>query len=211
MFRSSPTRLALLTPIFTVLMMATPANAQLLYCCVIQGKKICGDSLPNQCVGHPYKIRGPGGKLVRDVDGYLTPEQQKAKEELEIKKKEEEARRKEQARLDAALLATYSSESEIVKGRNRMEAEFGAAIKAAEERVAAAEKRKAKVIGDPEFYKKRGLPEDLKRQVQDIDFEIKSQTELIDNKKKDMEAARKKFDDDQKRFADLKKRQAMRQ
>lgn len=194
---------------------AGEAAAQLLYCCEIKGsenkgKKICGDSLPNSCVGHPYTIRGPSGRLVRSVDGYLTPEQAKAKEEQEKRKKEEEMRRKEQARLDAALLATYSSEADLQKGRERMEAEFAASIQAAEGRVAAAEARKKKAIGDPEFYKKRGMPEDLKRQVQDIDFEIRSHRELIVGKNKDLEAARTKFDDDRKRFADLKKRQGVR-
>lgn len=186
------------------------ANAQLLFCCELKEKRLCGDSLPNQCVGHPYSVRGPGGRLVRQVDGYLTPEQQKKKDEEEKRRKEEEIKRKEQARLDAALLATYASTAEIDKGAERAEAEINAAIKAAESRIATAEGKKAKAVGDPEFYKRRGMPEELRRQVQDIDFEIRTQKELVENKKKDLEATRAKFAEDRARFADLKKRQTVR-
>lgn len=186
------------------------AEAQLLYCCELKEKRLCGDSLPALCVGQPYTVRGPGGKLVRQVDGYLTPEQQKKKEEDEKRRKEEEVKRKEQARLDAALLATYASTAEIDKGAERAESEITAGIKAAEARIAAAEAKKAKAVGDPEFYKRRGMPEELRRQVQDIDFEIRTQKELVENKKKDLEAARAKFAEDRARFADLKKRQSIR-
>lgn len=182
------------------------ASAQLLYCCEVKSKRTCGDALPPQCIGLHYTVRGPGGKLIRDVEAPLTPEQQKAKEELDKRKKEEEAARKEQARLDAALLATYSSEAEIDKGRERVEADLGAAIKTAEDRIAAAEKRKRTAIGDPELYKKRGMPEELKRKVQDIDFEIRTQTELLEGKKKDLDTARAKFADERQRYIDLKSR-----
>lgn len=199
-------------PITAVLLSAAllpePASAQLLYCCEVKGKRSCGDSLPPQCMGHPYAVRGPGGKLIKNVEAPLTPEQVKAKEALEKRQKEEEAARKEQARLDAALLATYSSEAEIDKRRERVEAEFSVDIKAAEAKIAAAEKKKRDAIGDPELYKKRGMPEELKRKVQDFDFEIRTQTDLINSKKKDLDVARAKFAEDRQRYLDLKTRRA---
>ena len=191
----------------STLFFSANVSAQLLYCCEIKSKRTCGDSLPPQCIGQAYTVRGPGGRLIKNVDAPLTPEQLKAREELDKRKKEEEVQRKEQARLDAALLATYSSEAEIEKGRERMEAEFSTSIKAAEGRIASAEKKKRDAIGDPELYKKRGMPEELKRKVQDIDFEISTQTELLNGKKKDLEAGRAKFAEDRQRYADLKSRQ----
>jgi hypothetical protein len=186
------------------------ASAQLLYCCEVKGSRTCGDSLPPKCIGRPYTVRGQGGKLIRNVAAPLTPQQLKAKAELEKRQKEEEAARKEQARLDSALLATYSSVAEIDKGRERAEKEFLDAIAAAEERIAVAEKRKRDAIGDPELYRKRGMPDDLKRKVQNFDFEIQVQTDLIESKKKDLEAARAKFALDRQRYVDLKERSAAR-
>lgn len=188
------------------LLMPQAAAAQLLYCCEINGKRSCGDAVPPQCVGKPYTVRGPGGRLVRSVEAALTPEQLKAKEDLEKRKKEEEAARKEQARLDSALLATYASEAEIDRGLARVEAGLMTQIGAAEAKIAAAEKRKRDAIGDPELYKKRGMPDDLKRKVQDIDFEIRTQTDLVEGKKKDLEAARAKFAGDRQRYVELKSR-----
>lgn len=192
--------------ILSAIVLPREAAAQMLYCCEIKGKRNCGDSLPPVCSGVPYTVRGPGGKLIRSVEAPLTPEQQKAREELDKRKKEEEAARKEQARLDAALLATYSSEAEIDKNRERTEAGFRTEIIAAEARIAAAEKRKRDAVGDPELYKKRGMPEELKRKVQDIDFEIRTQTELLEGKKKDLDAARAKFAEERQRYIDLKNR-----
>lgn len=192
--------------ILSAVLLPRDAAAQMLYCCEVKGKRNCGDSLPPVCSGVPYTVRGPGGKLIRKVEAPLTPEQQKVKDELDRKKKEEEVARKEQARLDAALLATYSSEAEIDKNRERTEAGFRTEIIAAEARIAAAEKRKRDAVGDPELYKKRGMPEELKRKVQDIDFEIRTQTELLDGKKKDLEAARAKFAEERQRYIDLKSR-----
>lgn len=210
---SKSLRLVLLTALpctamVSALLWPLSASAQMLYCCEAKGKRTCGDSLPEQCVGHPYSVRGPGGKLIRSVEAPLTPEQLKAKEELEKRKKEEEIARKEQARLDSALLATYSSEAEIDKGRERVETELGGAIKAAEGKLAAAEKRKRDTVGDPELYKKRGMPEELKRKVADIDFEIRTQNEVIAGKRKDLDAARAKFADERQRYVDLKARLA---
>ena len=182
------------------------ASAQLLYCCEVKGKRSCSDALPNQCIGYPYTVRGPGGKLIKSVEAPLTPEQLKAKQEAEKRKVIEEETRKEQARIDAALLATYSSEAEIDKGRERAESEILSAISAAETKVAAAEKKKSTAIGDPELYKKRGMPEDLKRKVQDIDFEIRTLTDLINDKKRDLDAVRTKYTDDKNRYLELKTR-----
>lgn len=186
------------------------ASAQLLYCCEVKGRRSCGDALPPQCFGLPYTVRSVGGRLVRSVEAPLTPEQLKAKEELEKRKKEEEAARKEQARLDSALLATYASEAEIDRGLARVEADFLTEITAAQAKIAAAEKRKRDAIGDPELYKKRGMPDDLKRKVQDIDYEIRTQSDLVESKKKDLETARAKFAADRQRYVELKNRRPSR-
>lgn len=213
-FELKPPRFVLAVPVvFSVAAMLVPvsgsAQTQLLYCCEVGGKRNCGDSLPAQCVGKAYSIRGPGGRLVRNVDAPMTPEQLKAREEIEKKKKEDELARKEQARLDAALLATYASEGEIDKHRERAEMAAQAEVKAAEDRIAAAEKKKRDAIGDPELYKKRGMPEDLKRKVREYDLEIRTQTELLEVKKKDLEGVRAKYVGERARYLELKSKLAV--
>jgi len=209
-----PTRLALAIPAAlcfatAIIPASVEAQEQLLYCCEIGGKRNCGDALPPQCVGKAYSIRGAGGRLIRNVDAPMTAEQLKVREQLEQKKKEDEIARKEQARQDAALLATYASEAEIDKHRERAEVAAQAEVKAAEDRIATAEKKKRDAIGDPELYKKRGMPEDLKRKVREYDLEIRTQTELLDVKKKDLEAVRAKYVGERARYLELKSKLAV--
>jgi hypothetical protein len=193
-----------------LLTLASPASAQLLYCCQdAKNNRTCGDSLPPICVGKPYTIRGPGGKLVRQVEAPLTAEQLKAREMLAEKKKAEDEAKFEQGRKDKALLSTYSSESEIDKARDRAEADIEASIKLAEQKVVELEKRKKTAIGDPEMFKKRGLPEDVKARVVSIDLEIKLQNELIEGKKKDLDATRIKYSEDKRRYQEIRERRTV--
>ena len=115
-----------------------PSQAQQLFCCQLQGKKVCGDRLPDQCVGKPHTVRGPGG-TVRQVDGMLTPEQRNQKEAEEKRKVAEKEAQAEQRRKDNALLATYMSERDIDAARQRAETDVQTAIKQAEEKIATAE------------------------------------------------------------------------
>lgn len=179
------------------------AAAQSLYCCqTAQGKKACGDRLPEQCIGRPYTIRGPGGKI-QHVEGMLSPEQRAAKQAADRQRKAEDEARAEQRRLDRALLATYASERDIDVARERAEKDLIAAIKQAEEKIAAAEKRIARFGREAEFYKGKELPDELRRGKQDAEYEIRAQRELITGKRKDLESVQSRFADEKRRYAEL--------
>lgn len=200
----SARRLLTLTTLATLLApWAFDAAAQSLYCCqTAQGKKACADRLPDQCIGRAYTIRQPGGKIQR-VEGMLSPEQRAAKQAADRQRKVEEEARAEQRRLDRALLATYASERDIDVARERAEKDLIAAIKQAEEKIAAAEKRIARYGREAEFYKDKGLPDDIRRGKQDAEFEIRAQRELIVSKRKDLEAMQARFADEKRRYSEL--------
>lgn len=179
-----------------------PAAAQQLFCCQVQGKKVCGDRLPDQCIGKPHSIRGPGG-VVRQVEGMLSPEQRAAREVEEKRKQAEKEALAEQKRRDSALLATYTSERDIDTARERAERDVQGAIKQAEEKISAGEKRRRKLDNEAEFYKGKELPENIRRNQKDIDFEIGAQRELIAAKKKDLDTIREKYDSEKRRFQEL--------
>lgn len=186
------------------------AAAQSLYCCqTTQGKKACGDRLPDQCIGRPYTIRGPGGKIQR-VEGMLSPEQRAAKEAADRQRKAEEEARAEQRRVDRALLATYANEADIDRARDRAATDLQVSIRQAEEKIAAAEKRLAKYAREAEFYKGKELPDDLRRGKQDAEFEIRAQRELIASKRKDLDAVQSRFAEEKRRYSELKNAQSRR-
>lgn len=179
-----------------------PAAAQQLFCCQAQGKKICGDRLPDQCIGKPHTVRGPGG-AVRQVEGMLSLEQRAAKDAEEKRKQAEQEAQAEQRRRDGALLATYTSERDIDTARERAEGDVQASIKQAAEKIGAAEKRRRKLDNEAEFYKGKEIPESVRRGQKDLDFEVGVQRELIAAKKKDLETIREKYATEKRRFQEL--------
>lgn len=183
-------------------MVATVAEAQLLYCCKDEkGSRTCGDSLPRACYGKPHTITGRGGRLLKRVDGPLSPEQIKAKKALADQKKADAIQEKAQARLDQALLATYANEAEIDKARERAENEILESIKPIEAKLEKLEQLRKKTADNSEHDK---------RALAGIDTDIKTQKGLIEGKKKDLESVRNKYSDEKRRYMDIQERRTIR-
>jgi hypothetical protein len=200
-------RSRLLAPI--ILLLATSAHgANEFYCChdPSSGRRVCGDTLPEQCRGRAYRVLDSGGNIVKEVGPPLTAEQ-KAEQAAENrrKKKQEEADR-ELRRRDQALLDTYSTPEDIDLAQKKAEADVNFAILAAIARIDTAQSKRKKFANEAEFYKKKTLPPDLDRELKAIDHEIKLQQDLLDLKKKDFETIKAKYDADRKRYFELTRR-----
>ncbi len=175
-------------------------------CCIDErGKQVCGDLLPQACYGRAYREISPNGMTVRQVEAPLTPEQRALRAVEERKKKEAEAAAREQHRLDQALLQTYGSEGDIEMMRRRAEADVVASIKAAMGKIDEAKLRRQKFENEAEFYKKRTLPPEVQKGLKDADFEIQAQENLIASKQKEMGAIKEKYDEDKRRYLELKR------
>ncbi len=185
--------------------MAGPAMAGNLFCCTdATGKQSCGDLLPQACYGRAYREVGANGMTVRQVDAPLTAAQRAERAAEEEKRKEAEVLAKEQRRKDQALLVTYSSEKDIETMRERANGEVKATITKAEARIAEIKAQRQKYQSEAEFYKNKSLPPEVKKGLLNADTEIKAQQSLIESKNKELEAIREKFDDDKRRFLELK-------
>lgn len=178
-----------------------PPTAGNLYCC--NGGRICGDSLPEQCRGKAYRILDKGGNLIKDVPAPMTAEEKALAAEAEQKRKEEEAAAKEQKRKDNALLQTYTSLADIDRLQERTEAEVRAAIKGAQDKIAAQEKRRKQFEEEAQFYKKKAMPSNLTKSIADADGEIKTQQEFLAVKQNDLKNIQARFDADRKRYVEL--------
>jgi hypothetical protein len=177
---------------------ALPAAARTFCCTDAKGRKLCGDTLPEQCENRAYKEFGEG--KVRNVEAPLTPEQKAQREAAEAKKLEDEKLAAEAKRRDQALLNTYGNEKDIDLMRDRAVADTEATGKQAQEKYDAAIKRKKQLERELEFYAKKPVPANLKSQVKENEIEIAAQQKAIEDKKKDVEAVRAKFEEDRKRY-----------
>lgn len=178
-----------------------------LFCCADDnGKQVCGDILPQACYGRAYRELGDSGRTTRRVEAPLTAEQRVQRAAEEERRKAEEEALKEQKRKDRALLDTYGTEKDIETLRRRAELDVNLSIKAAEEKIAEARKKREKLEGEAEFYKKKQLPAEIAKGMRDVDYEIKAQGSVIESKKKDLETIRAKFEEDRRRFLELSRR-----
>ena len=180
---------------------AGPTGPGKFYCC--EGGRICGDSLPEQCRGKAYRILDSSGNVLKEIGPPLTPEQKAQAAAEAQQKKELEEHAKELRRKDQALLDTYATPQDIDMAQQKAEADVNLAIKAAEDRIAAARKTRKKFEDEAEFYKKKTLPPEVAKGLRDADHEIKTQQELLDVKKGDAATIKAKYDADRKRYYQL--------
>ena len=183
-------------------LLALPVSART-YCCTDKGgHKICGDTLPEQCEDRAYKEIGEKGKI-KNIEAPLTLEQKTQREAEAARKKEEERIAAEQRRKDQALLNTYGSEKDIDLLRDRAVADTEATGKQTLEKYAAAMKHKQQLEKELEFYARKPVPAALKSQIKENEIEIQAQKKALDDKKKEVEAVRAKFEEERKRYLAL--------
>jgi hypothetical protein len=99
---------------------AEAQQQQFTYRCVSKdGKKYYGSTIPPQCMGQPLEQLSPQGTVIRRIDPEGDEKARVAKEAEALKKRDEDAVTKEEARRSRALLATYTSEKDIDDARAR--------------------------------------------------------------------------------------------
>ncbi|MBV2194206.1 MAG: hypothetical protein KUL81_12810 [Azonexus sp.] len=192
-------------PLLVLLAVGSAQAASEFYCCQdpANGRRVCGDTLPEQCRGRAYRILDSGGNIVKEVGAPLTPEQ-KAELVLENKRRKQlEDAGREQRRRDQALLDTYTTAEDIDLAQKKAEADVNLAIQATNERIATAQKKRKKFADEAEFYKKKALPPELEKDLRAIDHEIRLQQELIALKQKEFDTIKAKYDADRKRYFEL--------
>ena len=178
-----------------------------LYCCNdASGKQVCGDLMPQECYGRAYREVGDSGRTVRNVEAPLTAEQRAERAAEDERRKVEEAAQQEQRRKDLALLNTYGSVGDIDAMRERALGDVEKSIAAVETRIDELKAQRVKFQNEAEFYKKKQLPPEVQKGLSDADSEIRAQQSIIESKKKEMEAIRAKYDEDERRYLDLSRR-----
>ncbi|HEX8986643.1 MAG TPA: hypothetical protein VF816_01680 [Rhodocyclaceae bacterium] len=181
--------------------LALPAAARTFCCTDKAGHKVCGDTLPEQCGDRAYKEYDVKG--VRSVDAPLTPEQKVQRDAEAARKKEQERLAAEQRRKDRALLDTYSSEKDIDAMRERALRDIEASNKQTQDKYDAAVLRKRKLDKELEFYVNKPVPASLKAQIKENDSELAGQQKSLEDRKKEVDAVKTRFEEDRKRYREL--------
>ena len=184
---------------------AGDASARNSYCCNdANGRLTCGDMLPAVCHKRAYRILDDRGHLVKEVEAPLTPEQRVLRDAEDAKKAEEAKKAAEEKRRNQALLATYPNEKDIDVARDRALADFDKASAETQKHHDAAMKEKKKLDAEKEFYVKKPMPANLKRQVEDNEAAIKTAQTALDSRKQERDALQAKYEEEKTHYMELR-------
>lgn len=164
-----------------------------------------GDSIPPEYVKQGSTEFSSMGTVVKKTERAITIEERKAQEEERINQEAAKQKDMEQQRRDKALLNTYTSEKEIDLARDRNLQQAEVQSKSAELRIKQVEERLAKYRSQAAASTKAGKPilADLKQDIANAESEIRHQKDTIQQKKKDIDAVRAKFEADKLRYREL--------
>jgi hypothetical protein len=179
------------------------STSQSYRCVGADGKKYYGQTIPRACIGEVVEQLNAQGLVVRRIDPKGTAAEREAKAAEEKKRREEEIARREELRRNRALLATYTSAEDIEDARLRALEGNAQAIKEVDQRIADIKARQEKLAKEMEAYKDKPAPDELKRDIQNAQFDLQAQQGLRDAKLKEAQVINTKYDADRGRYLEL--------
>ena len=182
------------------------AEAQSYRCVGKDGKKYYGQSIPPACLGMPVEELNAQGMVTKRFDAAASAAEREKKAADEEERKKREAVTKEDGRRNRALLATYTDEKDIESSRGRALQGNEAAVKDIQGRIDTLRKRQETLKKELDFFQgKNKPPAKLSDDIRNIDFDVKTQDELMAAKKKEVSLINSRYDDDKKRYTELTK------
>ena len=167
------------------------------------GKTITSDRPLPECQGREGRVLSKTGTTVQTIEAPLTDEQKAAREAEEEKKKETAVVRAEQLRRDKALLGTYQNLDDLESKRQRALLQVEREMRESEKRMSLLEKTEQENKQEQEFYKRKQMPVELKRRVDENEGALRAEKLLLVSKKGEIVQVNQKFDDDKRRFTEL--------
>jgi Domain of unknown function (DUF4124) len=187
-----------------LLLVASPVRAATYKWVDEKGVVHYSDKIPPEAVNKGNVEINKQGVAIKRTDPALTPEQRRALELQEIRRQQLAREREEIDRRDRALLATYTTESEIDLARSRALATIDAQVQGATKYSLLLNKRKVELDAKKAALGDRAAPPVLERELANIDSELQKQVELIAAKKKEISVVNARYELDKKRWADLR-------
>ena len=173
-------------------------------CTAKDGKRHYGSSIPRECLGQPVEELNARGMVIKRLETVGDEDAKAAKEANLAKKKELEAASKEVSRRNRALLATYTSESDIEAARKRALNENERAVSEVLARIAGLKKEQARLTKELDFYTgKNKPPAKLNEEIKNAEIDIRAQEGLLDAKKKEVESINARYNEDRHRYREL--------
>jgi hypothetical protein len=173
------------------------------FTCVANGKTFSGDRPPPECANSDIRELNRDGSLRRIHARPLTLEEQRARAYEAKRRFEEEEKLQAQRRRDRSLLDAYADEQEIEVARAKSIETNGLTIARAQARMERLRAERRKLDDEVEFYKKRAVPDHIKRAFVDNDQQMAAEEKIIGEAKAEMQRVNERFDAEKQRFREL--------
>ncbi len=174
------------------------------YCCEdANGRRVCGDPMPQQCYSRAYKELSRGGRTLREVDAPLTTEERIRKEATDKARHEAEAKVAERRRRDRVLLESYNSVADIDDRRDSV-------LRGAEKEIDTLKRREKELVDERNdlnnkvaALKGKQAPRYVQEDIAANTSELNALRGVITQKQRDAETIRSRFDEDRQRYIEL--------
>lgn len=191
----------------TVMVLALPLQAvaaQHVWSCVVGGRTVVGDTLPQECYGRAW-VHRVNGTVVERAEAELSPEERKHRRELEQQRllaEKESARQRQQ---DSALMERYPSIEVLDQRRDRELGELDLAIKEMRERERDFVADKKKLDDEVAGYKEKGVstPANLAGIVRTQAENLARQRKTIARKVAERDQLRRHYDGERARYLEI--------
>jgi hypothetical protein len=170
------------------------------------GKKYYGQTVPPACIGQPVEQLNREGMVIKRFDAQASAAEREKKAAEDEERKKREAISKEEGRRNRALLATYTNEKDIDTARARALKDNQGAVADIEKRIGGLKTRLNELKKELDFYTgKNKPPAKLAQDIQNAEFDIQTQDQLLTAKKREVEQINQRYDEDKKRYLELTK------
>lgn len=177
--------------------LVSAGNIRIAKCKDAQGRWHYGDNASTACGSSKVTVINKEGMQVKEIDAPLTDGQRRAKEQAQAKQDDEQHQIEERRRKDRLLLATYSSERDILRERDRRLNEIGAQIQASQDTLSTLRATLTRM----EAQNKGGAA------VPNLDAtraQVQRHQQALAGLQKEQETMKSQFDADLQRFRQLK-------
>jgi hypothetical protein len=182
---------------------ASVAAQSSIFSCTANGRTYSGDRPPPECANSDIRELNRDGSLRRVIQRPLTIDEQRARA-LEAKKVlEEEEKTMSQRRRDRSLLEAYASEEEIEAARAKALDSSNVVIARASQRIETLKIEKKRLDDESEFYKKRDVPDNIKRGFILNTQSVSAEERVIAEARAETQRINERFDAEKKRFREL--------
>ncbi len=201
----------LLSAALLAVLVAPPAQAARLYKWTDENGKVhYGDKIPPEYAKQERKVLNEQGVAVKTLDAAKTPEQLAEEARLAEQRREQERIEAEKAAHDRMLLATFTSEDDMVMTRDGKIAAIDGILRVTRGRIDNVEETIAELTREAAELERAGkpVPARLHEQIQTARAQSQRYHDYITAKRQEQEGIRQQFEADIRRFRELKAAQA---